>query len=515
MRTLTRRAIATIAIAFLACGLAACSGGNATDGAAASGSTNAANTQASGTLRYGTISAGAAPTTDPHGSLFSESDWARLTAVYDTLTTAGDKGEPAPALAESWTANDDATQWTFTLRKDATFSDGSPVTAKDALYSIGRMVQKAAENGSRAGDIDMENSKATDDHTLVLATTKPTADLPATLTIGSFVVKDGTTEFTTPVGSGPFVQETIEDQAAALKANPDWWGDGPKVAELEIHGFSDPQAMAQAVTGGSIDVASGVQPAAAKAAEGQGLTLVTRKGAESVPLLMRVDIEPFDDNRVREAVKLSLDRDELVDQVYLGYGEPGKDMIRYDEPGVPADAPAIKRDIPRAKELLAEAGLPNGFTTTLHTSSSYPAMTPLAAAVKEQLAEAGITVEIKTHAPDQYWTTAYGTEPFTVGYYGDNVTFGTLIRASVLSDAAFSETGWKNPAFDEAFYEAMSTTDTAARLQQTGDLHRTMAKDGGWAVGAFGDRLVLARENVNGLTDTGNLHDLTHVSVSD
>ena len=485
--------------------LAACAGPKAGDTEITTGS--------GGTLRYGAVSAGGAPISDPHGKLFSEADWARLTAIYDTLTVLGEDGKAAPRLAASWTANEDATEWTFLLRNDAKFSDGSKVTAADALYSIGRLQEKASENGGRIGAVDMTQSKAVDETTLLLATPSPDADLPRALTLGSFVVKDGATDFGNPIGSGPFTLDQLDDQVAQLSANLNWWGGRPGVEKLEIRGFTDPQAMAQAVTSGSVDMVSGVQPATAKANESSDVLVSARPGAEAVPLLLRVDTAPFDDIRVRQAIKLALDRPALIEQVYLGYGTAGRDMIRFADPEVPADVPAIERDVERAKQLLSEAGHPDGFTITLHTTSAYPAMVPLATAVQSQLANVGITVDIREHAPDHYWTGVYGNEVFTVGYYGGSATFGALVRATVLSSAAYSETGWRDAEFDAAYAKAMATLEDGSRTEQLGALHKRMAAEGGWVVWGFGDRLTLYRSNVHGVATTGSIYDVSGITV--
>ncbi|RLP07620.1 ABC transporter substrate-binding protein [Propionibacterium australiense] len=471
------------------------------------------DTMSGGTVRFGAITSGGTPVADPHGALFNESDWVRHTAVYDTLTHRDEKGRPVPALAASWQASEDATEWTFTLRDDAVFSDGSAVTAADALYSIGRVVGKSAENGARLGTIDIDRSRAADETTLVLVTTTPDSQLPLALALGSFVVKDGTTDFGTPIGSGPFVLKSLDDQGAVLEPHEKWWGGAPGVDALEIRGFADPQAMAQAVTGGSIDVASGVQPASVKAATSDSVKVDTLSVSECFPLLMRVDTEPFKDNRVREAIKLAVDRPALVEQVYLGYGSVGRDMIRKDGPDVPADVPEVTRDVARAKQLLTEAGHPEGFSTVLHTTTAYPAMVPLATLVKEQLAEAGITVEIEQHTPDTYWTSAYTVEPFTVGYYASSATFAGLVRATVLSSASYSETGWRDEAFDAGYEQAMSTTDEDERNELLAGLHRRMAGEGGWLVWGFGDRLTLYRDTVSGLPSGGEQFDLSRISV--
>lgn len=482
--------------------LAACDSGGGTAGSGGD------------TLRLGAISSGASAVSDPHGELFAESDWARLTAIYDTLAVKDAEGAPAPALATSWSANDDATEWVLKLRDDAVFSNGDSVTAADVLHSLRRIVDKADENGGRIGTIDIKKSSVVDDTTLRLATSSPDSELPLALTLGSFIVQDGTEDFSKPVGSGPFILQTLDDSGAKLSAHGDWWGGAPGVDALEIRGFSDPQAMSQAVTGGRIDVAIGIVPAAAKSAADDA-DVVTRPGAEAVPLLLRVDTKPFDDERVRTAIKLALDRQALVDQIYLGYGTVGRDTIRLNDPDVPNDVPSVTRDIPKAKKLLAEAGHPDGFDTTLHTSSSYPAMKPLAALAKEQLSEVGITVEIKEHAPDTYWSEAYTVEPFTVGYYAvDSTTFSSLVRATVLSTSSFSETGWKDKDFDSVYEEAMAATDEAKRTELIGSLHRRMAAEGGWVVWGFGDSISLKSKKVSDLPKSGSRYDVSKVTIS-
>nr|WP_277605813.1 ABC transporter substrate-binding protein [Glycomyces sp. L485] len=486
---------------------AACSAGSAADEDASGG----------GVLRYGTVAAGgASPVTDPHGSLFNESDWVRHTAVYDLLLRLGDDHEPAPALATGWEADDDATEWTFTIRDDAEFSDGSPVTAADVLYSMERMDEQAAANGGRLGTVDVSSSEAVDETTLVVATTTPDAELPRILAGMVFVVPDRATEFDEPVGSGPYLLDEIDAAGTArLSRNPDWWGgtDGPAV--LELHGFEDPQALASALTSGALDVAAGVSPAAAKAAVAEGgLELVRRTGAETAPLLMRLDAAPFDDPQVRRAVKLALDRPAMVEQVYLGYGTVGNDMIKLADPSVPADAEPVEHDLDQARDLLAEAGHPDGFAIDLHTTTAYPSMLTAATVAAQQLGEIGIDVTVEEHSPSTYWSEAYTVESFTVGYYTDT-PFATTVRQTTLTTSAFSDTGWSDEDFDAAFAAAMATVDDQARNDALGELHHRMAAEGGWAVWGFGDGLDLRTSAVEGLPEGPGRFYLAEATVGD
>ena len=145
-------------------------------GCAAGTAAPAAPAVASDTLRYAAPGSGGAATDDPHGLLAGESDIVRMALTYDVLTVPDGDGDgaPQPRLATAWTPDDTLTRWTVTLRDDAVFSDGRPVRAADALFSLRRMADKAAENFGRMAMFDLAASGAPDDTTLELVTTAPT-----------------------------------------------------------------------------------------------------------------------------------------------------------------------------------------------------------------------------------------------------------------------------------------------------------------------------------------------------
>ena len=462
-------------------------GGCAAGGAAPPGGDAGAPVDG-GTLRYGAVAAGGAAVTDPHGSLFNESDWVRLGALYDVLTVPGDNGTVQPRLARSWSSSDNATRWRFELRPDAVFSDGRPVRAADVLYSLRRIGAKAAQNGGRLGTVDIGQSTADGDLAVVLRTTQPDADLPRTLAGVTFVVPDGTEKFDQPVGSGPFTLSTMDGQAAVLVRNDRWWGNRPHLDKLEIRGFADPQALAAAVTSGEVDVAANVSPAAAKTAERTGGLVVSRRpGATTYPMLMRLDKAPFDRPEVRRAVKLAVDRNALVGSVLLGYGTVGGDV-----PGG-TDVPPPARDLAEARRVLSSVG-----GVVLNTTTAYPGMVSAATLLATQLGEAGLKVEVRQHPPETYWSQVYTAEPLAMGYYTD-VPFPVWVRQTALSTSAFNETGWKKPDFDTEFAAAMAVVDQGQREAALKKLRERMAADGGWLVWGFGDGLDVATPAVRGL----------------
>ncbi|MFF9690887.1 ABC transporter substrate-binding protein [Streptomyces sp. NPDC014623] len=455
-----------------------------------------------GTLRYAAAGSPATASDDPHGGLGNESDVLRFALTYDVLTVPGQDGSAKPRLAASWKPNRTMDRWTFTLREDAEFTDGSPVRADDVLYSLRRIARKAAENYGRLADFDMKASKVTGDHTLVLATRAPMADAPKALESISFVVPEGSEDFTRAVpGSGPFEVADKGAQTAVLTRNKQWWGERPHLDRIEIQAVADPQTRANAVTAGQADVAGSVSPAAVKSAGGSGGTqVVTRDGVTEYPFVMRLDTEPFDDPKVREAFKLAADRKALVDTVFLGYGKIANDLPTPYDPSTPKDLPQRTRNIHKARELLAEAGHEDGLSVTLHTTTSYPGMDTAATLYAEQLSDIGVTAKVKVEPADTYWTAVYAKKAFYTGYYG-GIGFADLARVGLLSKSPTNETAWKSEDFDKGFTRAMATSDGSRRDGLLAGIQRDLWKDGGYVVWGTGDGLDLAAPGVRGLPD--------------
>lgn len=453
-----------------------------------------------GTLRYVVAGTPAAASDDPHGGLGNESDALRFAAVYDVLTAQAADGGTEPVLAQSWTHDESLTAWTLHLRENARFTDGKPVRAADVLFSLRRIERKSAENYGRLAAFDTAASSAVDEHTVRLVTRAPLADVPKALESISFVVPEGSEDFGKPVpGSGPYQVVTQDAQTSVLARNNSWWNEAkPHLDRIEIRAVADPQARVAAVTSGQADVAGSVSPVAAKVAESdRRLAVVRRSGAVAYPFVMRLDRAPFDQPGVREAIKLGADRTALVDTVFLGYGTVGGDVPAPVEKGRSAD-PQRSRDVARARQLLAEAGHPDGLRLTLHTTTSYPGMNTAATLLAEQLKEIGVDVEVRQDPPDTYWTEVYAKQDFYTGYSG-GVPFADFARVALVSGSPVNETAWRRPEFDAALAAAQATDDEAKRADELTALRTQVAREGGYLVWGFGDGLDLVSAKVRDL----------------
>ncbi|MFG1706606.1 ABC transporter substrate-binding protein [Nonomuraea sp. M3C6] len=454
------------------------------------------------TLRYVAVGAPATAIYDPHGGIGNQSDLTRFALMYDVLATYAPDGNIKPRLATSFAPDAKLTTWTIRLREGVTFTDGKPVRAADVLFSLRRIADKAAENFGRLQMFDMDAARMVNDHTLELVTVKPYAEVPQALASFTFVIPEGTTAFDRPVvGSGPYRMTGGNAQHAVLERNDRWWGDRPPTPRIELMAVPDPQARAQAVISGQADVASSVNPATVRQVSGNpNLKVVHRPAVTMYPFVMRLDREPFDDPRVREAIKLATDRQELLDKVFLGYGKIGNDLLTPADPSSPAGVPQRTRDLARAKELLKQAGHADGLTLELATTASYPGMDTAATLFAAQLGQAGITVRVTNQPPDTYWTKVFAQSDFYTGFFG-GIPFTDVARVSLLSNSPTNETAWQRPSWDAAYDQAMATKDDERRRQSLGKLQRDLREEGGYVVWGVGDGLDLASTRVSGLPD--------------
>ena len=257
-------------------------------------------------------------------------------AVYEPLVDRDSGMEPYPVLAESWESNTDGTQWTFHLRRGVKFHDGSDFDSGDVVYSINRILDPTISPGGSQVHGFLEGGKieAVDTHTVRISLPKPIVELPQLIaTKWTMMVPEGAKVGDLRrqgVGTGPFMQEqfTIGGPVRVLRRNPSYWQAGlPKSECLEIRIITEPTSRAAAIMANEADLALVVDPVTLTTlAKHPDVELIPTSGATALFLAMWTDTPPFDDPRVRTAMKLVVDREAIVQTVLLGYGEPGNDV---------------------------------------------------------------------------------------------------------------------------------------------------------------------------------------------
>ncbi|MER7676970.1 ABC transporter substrate-binding protein [Streptomyces sp. NPDC096934] len=480
--------------------LAACSSGGDPEGTAPAGAEDA-RPRPGGTLRVGALGKAAAITRDPHGTQANESDYLIISLIYDTLAIPGDTSNTLPRLAASWTPSEDLKTWRFTLADGATFHDGTPVTAEDVVWSLKRLRGTPAGSarlpGIRPGSIKAEDAK-----TVVLVSDYPNADLPLLTRLTTFVLKKDTKDdrLATAPGTGPFKLDWYRDGNARLVRNDHWYGGKVLLDAIEVKIFESPQALANAVLAGQIDLASNVGAVAARTAEARRDVQVLRRPNDmAMPLVMRTADGPFADVRVREALRLVVDREAMVKQVLSGYGTVANDILGTGDPAFAKDIPQRRRDLAKARQLLADAQFDTSRTYDLFTTEDIAGLAESATLFATQAREAGVRINVVKQDSKTFWDSTWQKGDLYTTYWGTNDSVVFFASKTMLSDAGQNEAGWHDRAFDEAYRKAMATKDATGRRELLHRLQEIEHAGSGYLLWGMADGIDLAGKAVRGL----------------
>lgn len=459
----------------------------------------------SGTFRQAhEVGSGTASDLDPisRGRVFQITE-----KVMSRLVRPGVDGKPAPDLAVSWSSNTNATEWIFKLRTGVRFHNGKPFSATDAAYSLRRVQDPKLDSPARAAISMISKIDVVDASTLKLTLAAPFADLPLILTdYRLMVIPDGSGETikSTGIGTGPFKVEKFDAQGTSvLVANTEYFDGAPGVARMEIIGIPDAQARFQALLGKQIDMMQGLTA--------QQKTLLERMGGfalQEIPtgnwrgIVLRTDMKPFDDVRVRRAVRLAVDRRAMLNLAAGGAGTVG-----CDTPVGPRDmyrsTKTCAQDVPRAKALLAEAGFANGLDMELNVATIEAVWPAMAEAFQQQVAAAGIRVKITQVPTDGYWNNVWMKRPATMTRWNDRPADGVLNEV-YRSGARWNESGFKDETFDAMLNAARSELAFDRRRAKYVEAQEYLWENGGTIVGFHVNLLVGAATRVKNLDAVEN-----------
>ncbi len=331
----------------------------------------------------------------------------QLENVYDTVVRFDSKGKIISALAQSWKASADGLTWTFTLRPGVTFHNGRALEAADVVYSINRIKDPAIKS-PRADDFSIVTAiTAPDKSTVVFKLKEPFAPLLAKLgqSLNVIIPKEAAASIgSKPVGTGPFMfVEYIPNTRMVLKRNPNYWdkdAKGNQLPYLDGITFSylpDATARTTALRAGSVDWIEYVSASDVKTVKADPkLEVVGGLSANYRCLFLNLKEKPLDDVRVRQAIAYAINPQEVVDVALFGTGGvvakgttiPAGNFYAYDK------SPYGTPNIEKSKQLLKDAGFPNGFTLELKVTSTYDFLRTPAEVIQAQLAKVGIKVNI-------------------------------------------------------------------------------------------------------------------------
>lgn len=485
----------------LTTGLAACSGSQP------SGNGNPAPTgspKRGGNFRLGVTGGGAKDIFDGQ-NIITKPDQARLVSAFETLLTFDDDYQlTKDGLAEDVVA-DSPTQYTISLRKGIEFHNGKTMTADDVVYSLQRIATE--ENGltgfAATATFDVAGIKKLDKYTVRLPLKSPDSTVPQTLASYTFgMVPVGYKAFPSDqIGTGAYkLKSFTPGQESVSERHPNYWRES-YFDTVTITNFADSTAQVNALLGGQIDAMTDVPTSQVKVLESNSMVPLISKTGGWVPLCMAIDMAPFDDNRVRQAMRLIVDREAMIQQIASGYGFLANDLYAPFDPGYNDSLPQRTQDIDQAKSLLKAAGA-EGLTVDLNTTNGAAGMVSLATVFATQAKEAGVTVNVK-NIPN-YYGDQYLKLAFSVDFWGTRGYLNQVQQGS-LPSAPYNETHWppksgEGSNFASLYQQALAATDEAKRNELQMEMQRLEYENGGYIIPFFGSLIDGHSPKVAGLS---------------
>jgi peptide/nickel transport system substrate-binding protein len=426
--------------------------------------------------------------------------------IVETLVTfPEEKTEVVPGLAESWTISKDGLQYTFKLHKGIIFHDGTPLNAAAVKFSIERQINEN-HPAYKLGKYPFANYffgnvkavEALSDDRVAFLLKEPRASFLAVLTAGAAsivsptaVMKYGPDYPTKPVGTGPFKFVSWDrGQRVVLEKNPTYWKHPVKLERVVFRPIVEDQARLTELLTGQLDLIVGVPSDYVSQLEGNAkIALLKQTGVHVWYLGINNQKKPFDDRRVRQALNYAVDKQAIVRDVLKGTGTPSAGPVQPNTWGAEPGLKAYPHDPARAKKLLAEAGYPNGFTTTLwvpESGSGMQAPVAMSTVIQSNLKAVGVTVNMQTMEWGAYLAKLRSKEQelfalsWMAGMEDPDMVMYPLLHSSQWTPNGPNRALYKNDKFDELLTQARHTTDQAKRASLYKQAQKILIDDAPW-----------------------------------
>jgi len=497
--------------------LAACG----SSGTTSSGSSPSAAGQAGATIKAGIITPVGAInpiTINDQGGL------ELLGNVAEFLVFTDHQGGYHPWLATTWSANSDASVWTFKIRQGVKFNDGTPMTVDDVVYSF--QIQSDPKSAGNAlsqfgGFLTPDGVQKVDNETVAFHLEAPNngfVDAVSEDNYNMVVVPKGTDpgkyEKTFP-GTGRFMMSSYTPNVGATYVrNPHYWGNKALPSKIDWTFYADEGPMAAALQAGSIDAMDQFTVATSPQLLTGGFNVIVVRGAPHRQLSMRNDIGPFKNKLVRQAIALTLDRPGIVAALFKGQATLGN-----DSPFAPSFAATNKtvpqrvKNIAKAKQLLAQAGVPNGFSTPLLTEKIQE-IPQFAQIIKQSAAQIGVTINLTIEAQSKYYGDGVvGKSDWLDGEmslvdYGARSVPNLYLAAPLQSintktgQGAWNAARFNNPTYDKLSKQFIATVDHQSQVNLAGQIQRLLLDETPIIWAYFYNYLCATQKNVTGVFPT-------------
>jgi ABC-type dipeptide transport system, periplasmic component len=405
-------------------------------------------------------------------------------AMYDPLITVDADANQKLVLAESVGSNADATQWTIRLKQGPKFHNGKPVTADDLIFSIQRMIKNKYAGAAAYAGVSLDNIKKKDDRTVVVTYDKPFSVYPEVSSspgLQTFILPQGY-DIKNPVGTGPFKYQSYQPGVqATFVRNDDYWQRPAYVDKLVITFFDDENSQVNALLSDQVDMINVLSSTNSQVAQ-KGYLVTANKTGLNTPFVMRYDQAPFNDPKVRQAMRLIVDRKQMLNLLFSGQGALGNDQICPIDPLYDKSLPQREQNIQQAKSLLKGAGR-EGLSVQLTTRPSAAGMTQAAQVFAQQAKAAGVTVNVNTVTPSDFYA-KYGQWNFCQSNWSYE-EYWAQVAYMLVPGAPAWDSHYNNPTYTGLYQQALRSTDEGSRKNIATEMQKIFYDDGSLIIPYF------------------------------
>ena len=454
-----------------------------------------------GHLRIGSVQGSTTDTLDPAtlSSGFVNLLWY---TIHGQLTEVNAEGQLEPLLAEAYEPVGGPDKWAFELRKGVEFHNGKTVDSDDVIASLQRHKGEDSVSAMKSVVETITDMKADGPSRIIFTLKEANADFPFALSASSLSIlpaKDGDVDLS-GIGAGAYKVKHFEPGVrATVERNPNHYVAGrAHVDSAEILVIADSAARTNALVTNELDVSGDIEAKTAHLlAQKPGITVEDTVSTQHYTFPMRTDLPPFDNNHVRMALKLAIDREEVLKKIVRGRGSLGN-----DHPISPAnrfhngDLPQRAYDPEKAKWHLKQADMENLEVELIASDGLYSGATDTTVLFAEHAAKAGIKITPKRAPDDGYWSDVWLVAPWSASYWSGRPTEDWMFTQGYSAESNWNESYWRNERFNQLLKAARGELDEAKRRDMYHEMQAICRDDCGSVIHLFANHITAFRDNV-------------------
>ncbi len=454
-----------------------------------------------GHLRVATVQGSSTDSLDPIRLTSGHSNFL-FSTIHNCLTEVNPHGQLEPLLAESYEIGADPSEWIFKLRSGVTFHNGKNVTADDVIASLSRHRGEQSASSMKSFMEEIVEITKDGDTVVKIKLKNPSVDFPVILSASVLSIlpsKDGVIEEFT-VGAGAYMLDEFEPgQYSRYVRNPnDYKSDRGFADTAEILTIADSAARQNALVTGEVDVIGDVDATTAGLlGRSDQINILDITSTQHYTFPMRTDLAPYDNNHVRMALKLSIDREDVLEKILSGYGSIGN-----DHPISPAnryfnsELEVRQYDPEQAKWHLQQAGMSDLKVELSVSDSLYAGCVDTAVLFSEHAKQSGVELVVKRVPDDGYWSDVWLKHPWCASYWSGRPTEDWMFTQGYSDGSNWNESYWKNEQFNELLVAARAEVDDDKRRQMYWEMQAICRDDCGSVIHAFANHISAHRANV-------------------